>query len=224
MAGNGTLQSSHAASQTADWPIQTPARPLQPSSDITSRRFYRPDLGREKVHGRSFGLAACNALRTFWASLSESLTLSAHRPESRQPFLPASIRLPSLTPPFYRQPTFSPLHLLAQTLTVHAIRVIVVLVEFELTASECAALPFIFFPSLCVSSRIPALVISNLNPSFRAPPQNLYHQPSPACTSITICNYFLVCASCQIFWRLAFEFCNFEGLRTSTYQPTCFNW
>ncbi|GAM42462.1 hypothetical protein TCE0_044r16469 [Talaromyces pinophilus] len=75
-----------------------------------------------------------------------------------------------------------PLHYtsLLEHLTVHASRVIVVLVEFEFTSSECAALPFIFLTSPCVSSRIPALVISNLNPSFRAPPQNLYHQPSPA--------------------------------------------
>lgn len=38
---------------------------------------------------------------------------------------------------------------------------------------------FIILPSLCVSSRTSALVTSDL-----APPQNLYHQPSPSCTSI----------------------------------------
>lgn len=184
MAGNGTRQSDHAASQTADWPIHTRARLFQSSSSP----LLSAGLKDER---RSFGLAACNA-PTFWASLLQSLTprLSAHCPVEPTAVL-ARLHSPPTThsthsPSFSRQPTSSPLHLPAQTLTVHASRVIVVLVEFKLTSSECAALPFIFFTSSCVSSRIPALVISNLNPSFRAPPQNLYHQPSPACTSITI--------------------------------------
>lgn len=148
MAENGTLQSSHAASQPADWPIQTRARPLQQSSDIHPSPLLSDGLKtlrRVKVWAK---FRPCCLQR----SLSQSLTLSAHWPESREPFLPAapgysSIRLPSLSPSFYRPPTFSPLHLPAQdSVTIHASRVIFVLVEFELTTLGVRSAAFYLLP------------------------------------------------------------------------------